>query len=138
VFLPRVIRSGTLRPSKLHFVANSKTTQNNCSSSIMASVVRPAILRQTCLAAASKRTFTTKASSFLTINKFVSSVISKQARSPFVKDLPSSIRVAAFHASERRSILPPLPRELPLPSNDYPIANSLPETIDGTGKTRLA
>jgi hypothetical protein len=89
-------------------------------------------------AAASKRTFTTKASSFLTINKFVSSVISKQARSPFVKDLPSSIRVAAFHASERRSILPPLPRELPLPSNDYPIANSLPETIDGTGKTRLA
>ncbi|PQE20217.1 succinate dehydrogenase subunit D protein [Rutstroemia sp. NJR-2017a BBW] len=61
------------------------------------------MLRQTCLAA-SKRNFSTKATSaFPAINKPV-------GRSAFGKDaLPGSMRVAAFHASGRQAILPPLP-----------------------------
>jgi len=85
---------------------------------IMASIVRPVALRQTCFAAASKRSFSSKLSStFPTITKPASSAVSRQAvRSAFAKDaLPGSMRVAAFHASGRQSILP-----------------SLPQTIDGT------
>ncbi|APA09661.1 hypothetical protein sscle_05g044310 [Sclerotinia sclerotiorum 1980 UF-70] len=69
----------------------------------MASLIKPSMLRQTCLAA-SKRSFSTKvSSSFPAINK-------PAVRSAFVRDaLPGSMRVAAFHASGRQSILPPLP-----------------------------
>jgi succinate dehydrogenase (ubiquinone) membrane anchor subunit len=80
----------------------------------MASIARPAMLRQTCLAAASKRTFSTKLSaSFPAINKPAASILSRPVvRNAFVKDaLPGAIRVAAFHASGRRPILPPLPRK---------------------------
>uniref|UniRef100_A0A336UJ02 Succinate dehydrogenase [ubiquinone] cytochrome b small subunit n=1 Tax=Botrytis fuckeliana TaxID=380458 RepID=A0A336UJ02_9HELO len=69
----------------------------------MASFIKPSVIRQTCLAA-SKRNFSTKIpSSFPAINK-------PAGRSTFVRDaLPGSMRVAAFHASGRQSILPPLP-----------------------------
>ncbi|KAA8575119.1 hypothetical protein EYC84_004330 [Monilinia fructicola] len=70
------------------------------------------MLRQTCLAA-SKRNFSTKvSSSFPAINK-------SAGRSAFVRDaLPGSMRVAAFHASGRQSILPPLPQHIDGTSND--------------------
>jgi succinate dehydrogenase (ubiquinone) membrane anchor subunit len=80
----------------------------------MASVVRPTLLRQTCLAAASKRAFSTKVSArFPTaISKASPSSFSKSpVRSAFVRDNVGSIRVAAFHASGRQAILPPLPRK---------------------------
>ncbi|CAD6441986.1 97e6ab9e-87fa-4773-9ab6-d87fa38f0ac2 [Sclerotinia trifoliorum] len=78
----------------------------------MASFIKPSMLRQTCLAA-SKRNFSTKvSSSFPAINK-------PAARSAFVRDaLPGSMRVAAFHASGRQSILPPLPQSIDGTSND--------------------
>ncbi|KAK6612414.1 CybS protein [Botrytis cinerea] len=78
----------------------------------MASFIKPSVIRQTCLAA-SKRNFSTKIpSSFPAINK-------PAGRSTFVRDaLPGSMRVAAFHASGRQSILPPLPREPPAIAND--------------------
>jgi succinate dehydrogenase (ubiquinone) membrane anchor subunit len=85
----------------------------------MASIVRPTMLRQTCLATASKRTFSTKlSSSFPAINKPAASVLSRPVvRSAFVKDaLPGAVRVAAFHASGRQAILPPLPRKPELQS----------------------
>ncbi|PMD12761.1 CybS-domain-containing protein [Hyaloscypha hepaticicola] len=86
----------------------------------MASIVRPAMLRQTCLATASKRTFSTKLSSFPAINKPAASVLSRPVvRSAFVRDaLPGAIRVAAFHASGRQPILPPLPQVINGTAND--------------------
>jgi hypothetical protein len=85
----------------------------------MASIVRPAMLRQTCFAATSKRTFSTKlSSSFPTKTKPAASVLLRPVvRNALVKDaLPGAVRVAAFHASGRRAILPPLPRKLKLQS----------------------
>ncbi|KAF5871736.1 putative succinate dehydrogenase subunit protein [Botrytis fragariae] len=78
----------------------------------MASFIKPSIIRQTCLAA-SKRNFSTKIpSNFPAINK-------PAGRSTFVRDaLPGSMRVAAFHASGRQSILPPLPQSIDGTSND--------------------
>lgn len=88
----------------------------------MVSIVRPAMLRQTCFAAASKRTFSTKlSSSFPTNTKPAASILLRPVvRNTFVKDaLPCAVRVAAFHASGRRAILPPLPRKLKLQSHYY-------------------
>jgi len=72
----------------------------------MASFVRPAaLLRQTktSFAAASKRTVSSAS------NK---SFARPAIRSALVKDAaPASIRVAAFHATSRSAILPPLPRK---------------------------
>ena len=105
---------------------------------MMASIVRPTMLRQSCLKAVSKRAFSTKpTSTFPAINKPAVSVLSKQvARNAFAKDaLPSAVRVAAFHASGRRPILPPLPRKfpnyIPLWTDHELICNA--EVIDGTG-----
>ncbi|RDL33006.1 Fumarate reductase respiratory complex transmembrane subunit [Venustampulla echinocandica] len=97
----------------------------------MASIVRPAaMLRQSCLTAAAKRTFSSKpASTFPAINKPASSILSRQAvRSRFAKDaLPGSMRVAAFHASGRQAILPPLPQTIEGTVNDAtPVAPANP------------
>jgi len=95
----------------------------------MASIVRPAILKQTCFAAASKRAFSTKhTSAFPAINKPISSSISRlSVKSTLVKAaLPGSIRIAAFHASGRQPILPPLPQVINGTANDpapVPAAN---------------
>ncbi|EPE24632.1 Fumarate reductase respiratory complex transmembrane subunit [Glarea lozoyensis ATCC 20868] len=81
----------------------------------MASIVRPTLLRQSCLKVATKKAFSTKPSpTFPAINKPLSSVVSKDAvRSRFMKEaVPSSMRVAAFHATGRRPILPPLPQSV--------------------------
>ncbi|KAE9368767.1 CybS-domain-containing protein [Stipitochalara longipes BDJ] len=79
------------------------------------------MLRQTCLAAASRRTFSTKLStSFPAMNKPATSVLSRPVvRKAFVKDaLPGAVRVAAFHASGRHAILPPLPQVIDGTAND--------------------
>lgn len=95
----------------------------------MASIVRPSLLRQTCLAAATKRAFSTKvSSSFPTaISKPAASVLSRQPiRSAFVRDSIGSTRVAAFHASGRRAILPAGPQSIQGTANDpapVPVAN---------------
>lgn len=78
----------------------------------MASIARPAMFQKTCFIAASKRAFSTKLStSFPAINKPSSTVSRKVVRNAFAKDVPGAMRVAAFHASGRQSILPPLPRK---------------------------
>ncbi|KAH8793256.1 CybS-domain-containing protein [Hyaloscypha finlandica] len=87
----------------------------------MVSIVRPAMLRQTCFAAASKRTFSTKlSSSFPTKTKPAASILLRPVvRNTLVKDaLPCAVRVAAFHASGRRAILPPLPQVIDGTAND--------------------
>ncbi|KAE8451146.1 hypothetical protein EG329_004818 [Mollisiaceae sp. DMI_Dod_QoI] len=87
----------------------------------MASIVRPAMIQKTCFAAAPKRAFSTKLSaSFPAITKPTSSVFSRKVvRNAFAKDaIPSSMRVAAFHASGRRSILPALPQVIQGTAND--------------------
>ncbi|PSS08608.1 hypothetical protein M430DRAFT_147399 [Amorphotheca resinae ATCC 22711] len=86
----------------------------------MASFVRPALLRQTGLASASTRAFSTKLAAGVSHSKPAASVLSRQAvRSAFAKDaLPSSMRVAAFHAGGRQQILPPLPQSIHGTVND--------------------
>ncbi|KAK8075837.1 CybS-domain-containing protein [Apiospora hydei] len=64
----------------------------------MASIIRPALLRQTALAASTRRA------------AGVSTTLAQQSvRSAILKD---SARCAAFHTSSRRSLLPPGPRML--------------------------
>jgi len=87
----------------------------------MASIVRPVMIQKTCFAAASKRAFSTKLSaSFPATTKPTSSVLSRKVvRNAFAKDaMPGSMRVAAFHASGRRSILPALPQVIQGTVND--------------------
>lgn len=82
----------------------------------MASIVKSTTLRQVC-SAASKRSFSTKLTpSFPAVNKTSTTALSQRAiKSAFAKDaLSGSMRVAAFHASRRQAILPPLPRKLKL------------------------
>lgn len=73
----------------------------------MASFIRPSMLRQVGAAAApAKRTMAVQA----TPSKSVLS--SQMARAAFRKEtVPSAMRVAAFHNTARRDILPPLPRK---------------------------
>ncbi|KAI6708934.1 hypothetical protein JHW43_008541 [Diplocarpon mali] len=76
----------------------------------MASITKPAImLPKTCLAASTKRALSTK------LSKSSPAINNPRwaARDASAKHaLPGSMRVAAFHASSRKAILPPLPREL--------------------------
>jgi hypothetical protein len=120
------------------FNLNSKQfVARDCHQSNMASIVRPTLLRQTCLAAASKRAFSTKVSTSFpaVVRKPSPSILSRQSvRSAFVRDNIGSIWVAAFHASGRQAILPAGPRMSPIAFILFEgIANSAPEVIDGTG-----
>ncbi|KAF2493833.1 mitochondrial succinate dehydrogenase cytochrome b560 subunit D [Lophium mytilinum] len=71
----------------------------------MASIARPALLRQVCNAAPSRRMASTFAGSSL---KHPSPLTRRPMQSAFAT--PGASRVAAFHASGRRPILPPLPQ----------------------------
>ncbi|KAH6664091.1 CybS-domain-containing protein [Halenospora varia] len=83
----------------------------------MASIVRPTMLRQTCLKAATKRVFSSKpTSTFPAINKPASVASRQTVRSAFAKD--ASMRVAAFHATGKRSLLPALPQVIDGTAND--------------------
>ncbi|MBE7180355.1 MAG: hypothetical protein INR71_03940 [Terriglobus roseus] len=69
----------------------------------MASIARPALLRQCRNAAAGSPV----ASAFASRAPLARSAVRPQ----FVRDaLPGAARVAAFHATGRKDILPPLPR----------------------------
>lgn len=101
----------------------------------MASIVRPTMLRQTGLVAASKRAFSSTNLTSHLVNK-PSACTFTRTRTPVGSVLTlASIRVAAFHASVKRSILTPLPREFlrPALSSTVTIANYFTETINGTG-----
>lgn len=92
----------------------------------MASIVKSTALRQVC-SAATKRSFSTKLTpSFPAVSKTSTTALSQRAiNSAFVRNaLPGSMRVAAFHASRRQAILPPLPRKLKLPVGLKHFANT--------------
>jgi len=80
----------------------------------MASIVRPNVLRQVCQFSGAKRVFSTKTANL------PSSIVSKPTiRSAFARQpLPSSMKVAAFHASGKRAILPPGPQVIDGTAND--------------------
>ncbi|KAK6582100.1 hypothetical protein PZA11_005797 [Diplocarpon coronariae] len=90
----------------------------------MASITKPAImLPKTCLAASTKRALSTK------LSKSSPAINNPRwaARDASAKHaLPGSMRVAAFHASSRKAILPPLPQVIQGTANDpapVPAAN---------------
>ncbi|KFY64203.1 hypothetical protein V497_01787 [Pseudogymnoascus sp. VKM F-4516 (FW-969)] len=84
----------------------------------MASIVRPTVLRQSCLAAASKRAYTTKVSSSFPaiLSQPTRPAPARQAiKSAFA---PGNVRVAAFHAGGRQQILPAGPQVIDGTAND--------------------
>ncbi|KAI4680413.1 hypothetical protein J4E81_007810 [Alternaria sp. BMP 2799] len=88
----------------------------------MASVMRPGLLRQACPPAqASQRMLSTATS---TLNR----PLAQSLRPAFQRSaIPQSTRIAAFHATQRNQILPPLPQKIigttndpvPVPDPDY-------------------
>ncbi|KAL1795314.1 hypothetical protein ACET3X_007130 [Alternaria dauci] len=88
----------------------------------MASVMRPGLLRQACPPAhASQRMLSTAAST-------TSRPLAQQLRPAFQRSaIPKATRIAAFHATQRNQILPPLPQKIigttndpvPVPDPDY-------------------
>ncbi|KAI8945560.1 mitochondrial succinate dehydrogenase cytochrome b560 subunit D [Xylaria longipes] len=82
----------------------------------MASALRPMLLRQTALSAATRRAATVPASAFLS------------RTTPFQSPIANSaMRVAAFHASGRRSLLPPGPQVIKGTVNDaVPVPDPTP------------
>ncbi|OCK84824.1 CybS-domain-containing protein [Lepidopterella palustris CBS 459.81] len=91
----------------------------------MASIVRPALLRQACNAAPTKRMASNLASSTM---RHASPLSRRPMQSAFVQDaLPKASRVAAFHATGCRPILPPLPQKIEGTLNDpTPIPDPAP------------
>ncbi|KAI0102710.1 mitochondrial succinate dehydrogenase cytochrome b560 subunit D [Nemania sp. FL0031] len=87
----------------------------------MASAIRPMLLRQTVLSAATRRATSTTsttmpASAILSRTSFQSAPIAK-----------SAARIAAFHASSRRSLLPPGPQVIKGTVNDaVPVPDPTP------------
>ncbi|KAF2820372.1 CybS-domain-containing protein [Ophiobolus disseminans] len=89
----------------------------------MASIMRPSLLRQAVQKpAATQRLLSTATSS--TINR----PLVQQLRPAFQRSaIPKSTRIAAFHATQRNQILPPLPQKVlgtandpvPVPDPDY-------------------
>ncbi|MCJ1454108.1 membrane anchor subunit of succinate dehydrogenase, Sdh4 [Mycoblastus sanguinarius] len=93
----------------------------------MASIVRPALLRRSCLSLPAPRTLPKQASQHSAFSKLSSptsrrqSIVSRTSsfRSSTLKFTPSStLRVAGFHASGRRAILPPGPQIIDGTAND--------------------
>ncbi|KAI4923717.1 uncharacterized protein J4E92_007691 [Alternaria infectoria] len=88
----------------------------------MASVMRPGLLRQACPPTqASQRMLSTATS---TLNR----PLAQSLRPAFQRSaIPQSTRIAAFHATQRNQILPPLPQKIigttndpvPVPDPDY-------------------
>ncbi|EOA91489.1 membrane anchor subunit of succinate dehydrogenase [Exserohilum turcicum] len=88
----------------------------------MASMMRPTLFRQACAQpTASQRMLSTATS---TMNR----PLAQQLRPAFQRSaIPQSTRVAAFHATQRKQILPPLPQKIvgtandpvPVPAPDY-------------------
>ena len=106
----------------------------------MATIVRPTLQQQRCLIMAARRTFTTKAtkSASLSVNatsyRSQSIVPQSSLRLTSLRSIsPATLRVAGFHATGRRPILPPGPRKS-LDAQYIGLQLTLPiEVIDGTG-----
>ncbi|KAF1974213.1 mitochondrial succinate dehydrogenase cytochrome b560 subunit D [Bimuria novae-zelandiae CBS 107.79] len=91
----------------------------------MASVMRPGLLRQSAATpAVSQRVFST----FTSSSARQCSPLIQQLRPAFARPaVPKSARIAAFHATQRQQILPPLPQKIegsvnipvPVPNADY-------------------
>lgn len=91
----------------------------------MASVMRPGLVKQGLAApAASQRVFST----FTSSSARQASPLVQQLRPAYARSaLPRSARIAAFHATQRQQILPPLPQKIegnvntavPVPNPDY-------------------
>ncbi|KAL1296733.1 hypothetical protein AAFC00_000203 [Neodothiora populina] len=97
----------------------------------MASVIRPQILRQAFAAAPAKRAFSSTISSSVPAFTFRSAQLASRQR-PLVRSaLPKVTRVAAFHASPARAILPPLPQEVHGSVND-PVPVKTPSPTHGS------
>jgi succinate dehydrogenase (ubiquinone) membrane anchor subunit len=88
----------------------------------MASIMRPGLLRQACTKPQASQRMLSTASS--TINR----PLAHQLRPAFQRStILQSTRVAAFHATQRNQILPPLPQKIvgttndpvPVPEPDY-------------------
>ena len=95
----------------------------------MASLMRPSVLRQACQApAASQRMLST-----LTRTPIKpASPLTQHLRPSFVRTaLPKSTRIAAFHATQRKQILPPLPQTIEGTAND-PTPVPQPEYVHGS------
>ncbi|KAI9682275.1 MAG: membrane anchor subunit of succinate dehydrogenase, Sdh4 [Caeruleum heppii] len=99
----------------------------------MASIVRPTVFRQTCVAASFRRPLTTRAPTSLK----TATASRSQQPSSFQKPLPASTfarnnvltttKIASFHSSSKRSILPPLPQRIAGTINDAaPVRHSSP------------
>ncbi|KAF2970489.1 hypothetical protein GQX73_g3112 [Xylaria multiplex] len=82
----------------------------------MASALRPMLLRQTALSAATRRAATVPASAFPSrVTPFQSTIVKNAGR------------IAAFHASSRRSLLPPGPQVIKGTVNDaVPVPDPVP------------
>src|ERR1700712_99872 len=95
----------------------------------MASLMRPSVLRQPCQPPpASQRMLST-----LTRNTIKpTSPLTHHLRPSFVRTtLPKSTRIAAFHATQRNQILPPLPQVIEGTAND-PTPVPEPEHVHGS------
>ncbi|KAF2677570.1 succinate dehydrogenase subunit D [Lentithecium fluviatile CBS 122367] len=91
----------------------------------MAFIVRPSLLRQSFASpAAAQRVFSTAASSSMR----QTSPLVQQLRPAFARTAaPKASRIAAFHATQRQQILPPLPQKVVGTTNDpTPIPDPAP------------
>lgn len=92
----------------------------------MASLMRPALLRQACQAPAFQQRFLSTAAR-------QSSPLAQSLRPAFSAPsvLPKASRVAAFHATQRQQILPPLPQKIEGTLNE-PVKVPTPEYAHGS------
>ncbi|KAF2839285.1 succinate dehydrogenase-like protein [Patellaria atrata CBS 101060] len=82
----------------------------------MASIARPAVFRQVCTAAPSKRVFSTRTTPLITSAFRTSKPLSRPTPSTIIREtLP---KVASFHATASRPILPPPPQRIQGTAND--------------------
>ena len=106
----------------------------------MAAIVRPTLLQQQCLITAARRTFTTQAMKSASLGFNASSFRSQSIvpqpslRLTSLRSIsPTTLRVAGFHATGSRPILPAGPRKS-LDARYMGLQLTLPtEVIDGTG-----
>ncbi|KAL7780459.1 hypothetical protein CFE70_010482 [Pyrenophora teres f. teres 0-1] len=102
----------------------------------MASSLRPGLFSQVCAKPqTSQRMLSTSTTS--TINR----PLAQQVRPAFQRSvIQQSTRIAAFHATQRNSILPPLPRRLSVPQmtpRPYPTQTTPTEVTTGASRDSL-
>ena len=122
---PEVSSSTLLHGRLLHSTSRHPLSALHCTfkTAAMASVMRPGLMRQAFQKpATSQRMLSTLTAS--TINR----PLAQQLRPAFQRSaIPNSTRIAAFHATQRKEILPPLPQKIvgttndptPVPNPDY-------------------